>query len=156
MDYIIKQASKFSKDEINRFKKIVTDAGQVKKETFDGLIDRDPILLFIPDTSKIEAVGALKVPHVSYKNKVFCKSKSGLNPEDFDFEIGWIVSLNKGKGLGKMVTEVLTNCKPNIYATVREDNSRMRQILEMHNFKKSGDSFKSDRGDYKIVLYVKS
>lgn len=155
MIYTIRHASEFSKDEINRFKKIVTDAGEVKRETFDGLIDKNPILLFIPDTSNIEAVGALKVPHDSYKNKVFSHSKSGLEPKDFNFEIGWIVSLKEGEGLGKMLTEILSNYKPNVYATVREANDKMRHILEINGLKKCGDSFMSDRGDYKIVLYVK-
>jgi len=155
MNYSIGYVSEFSRIEVNNFKKIVIEAREVKEKTFDGLINKNPILLFIPNTSNIEAIGALKVPHDSYKNKVFSYSKSSLNPKDFYFELGWIVSLNEGKGFGKTLTEILSKYKPNVYATVRRKNDKMRHILETFGFEKSGDSYKSDRGDYENVLYIK-
>ena len=154
MEYKIGNASEFSEVEIETFKKIVLDEGEVTEETFDGLVDKKPILLFAPDTSNIKAVGALKIPHESYKNKVFKKSGSELVPNDFQYELGWVVSLKPG--LGKIVTEILAKEDATIYATVREENAKMQHIIKKYGgFKQSGIPYKSDRGDYKNILFVK-
>jgi ribosomal protein S18 acetylase RimI-like enzyme len=154
MNYKLAPASEFSEDEKELFKNFVADKGQVYMKSLNKLIDNS-ILLFIPDTINIDAVGALKIPTKKHKEKVFGKSKSGLDPKDFKFELGWIVSLKERQGLGKKVVEFLLNCQPKNYATVREDNDAMIHILEKYGFKKYGDPYKSERGDYKIVLYVK-
>ena len=156
MDYKIGEANEFSRAEINSFKKIVIDAGEVKGGAFDGLIYNNPILLFIPNTSNIEAVGALKIPNDSYKNKVFTNSKSGLESKEIKYELGWIVSLKEGKGLGKMLTEILSKYKPSIYATVRLKNNKMKHILEIFGFEQFGIPYKSDRGNYENILYIKT
>ena len=153
---VIKRASKFDNAQKIKFKNIVKEADQVNMKKFDKLMEKDPFLLFTYDSSNnIIAVGALKIPTKKHKEKVFGKSKSGLDPKDFKFELGWIVSLKERQGLGKKVVEFLLNCQPKNYATVREDNDAMIHILEKYGFKKYGDPYKSERGDYKIVLYVK-
>ena len=96
-EYKIGNATEFSKDEIAAFKKIVIEAGEVSSETFDGLISKNPVLLFYPDTKKIEAIGALKIPNESYKNRVLAKSESTVNMDDYEFELGCIVCLNEEK-----------------------------------------------------------
>lgn len=153
IEHRIGKASKFSKAEIDRFKKIVIDAGEVSENTFNGLLKKEPILLFIPDTENIKAVGALKVPNDSYKKKVFTNSISNEKSDTFSFELGWIVSLIPGNG--KKLVEILSKVTDNIYATVREENNAMKHILEKYDFEKSGQSYKSDRDNYDIELYIK-
>lgn len=153
IEYRIGKASKFSKADINSFKRIVIDAGEVSENTFDGLLKKDPILLFIPNTEDIKAVGALKVPNDSYKEKVFTNSRSTEKWDNFAFELGWIVSLNSGNG--KKLVEVLSKMSNNIYATVRAENNSMKHILRKYGFEKSGKSYKSVRDDYDIELYIK-
>jgi len=155
MKFVIKPAQEFSDEEINTFKKIVVGANEVSEETFDGLIERNPFLLFLPTSDNPKAVGALKVPHNRYRQRVFRKSQTSLNPTDFKYEIGWIVSLLEGKGLGKNVTEILSNYKSGIYTTARVENKAMNHILEKFGFIKTGNSYDSERGEYKINLYVK-
>lgn len=161
MNCKLEPASKFSEDEKDLFKKLVADKGQVDMKSLNKLIGNS-ILLFIPDTLNLEAVGALKIPNDNYKKKVFEKAQLKLDknvkldPCDFQYEIGWIVSKKKGQGLGKKVVEILLNCQPKKnYATVRKDNGAMIHILEEYGFKKHGNPYDSERGDYKIVLYVK-
>ena len=159
-EYQLGKAESFSEVEKNRFREIVISAEQVAEATFDGLMKNNPILLFIPNTTAIKAVGALKIPNESYKKKVFSNSKTTENPENYEYELGWIVS--KSKGCGKRIVEILTSVavekysiNPNIYTTVKEDNEKMKHILEKYGFKKSG-CFKSDRGEYNVELYLKN
>jgi len=153
IEHRIGKASEFSKADIDSFKKIVIDAGEVSENTFDGLLKKEPILLFIPDTENIKAVGALKIPNDSYKKKVFTNSRSNEESDTFSFELGWIVSLNPG--YGKKLVEVLSKVTDNIYATVRTENNAMKHILKKYDFEKSGQSYKSERDNYDIELYIK-
>ena len=152
-EYKIGKASEFSKAEIDSFKKIVIDAGEVSENTFDELLKKEPILLFIPDTENIKAVGALKIPNAGYKKKVFVNSISNEKSDTFSFELGWIVSLLPGNG--KKLVEVLSKVTDNIYATVRKENKPMKHILEKYGFVKSGQSYKSERDNYDIELYIR-
>ncbi len=151
--YKIDRASEFSQDELALLKSIVLAAGEVDSNTFDRLLSYNPILIFYPNIDKIEAVGALKIPNELYKKKVFEKSKTNLPPDKFEYELGWIVSTKPGNG--KIMTKILADYKPNIYATVREENEKMKYILQSTGFKRTGDSYDSKRGDYKLNLYVK-
>lgn len=155
MDYRIGRAKDFLEAEIAVFKKIVMGAGEVIERTFDDLIEKNPILMFLPNTSNTEAIGALKIPNDSYKNDVFKRSNSIAQAKDFDYELGWIVSICQGKGNGRKVTEVLCSLETKIYATARVENTTMRSILELYGLKQTGSHFDSKNGDYKIVLYIK-
>lgn len=153
--YKIGNAKEFTKDEIKAFKNIMINAGEVSSETFDGLIAKNPILLFYPNTKDIEAVGALKKPHESYKKKVFLKSDSKENKDQYEFELGWIVCLKEEKGIGQKITSALAAYKPKQYATVRKENAKMNHILQKFGFKKVGKSYRSERGNYENNLYIK-
>jgi len=153
IEFKIGKATYFSKLEVTSFKKIVIDAGEVSEPTFDGLIAKDPTLLYIPNTQNIEAVGALKIPNDEYKEKVFTKSKTNENSKDYTFELGWIVSLKSG--YGNKLVEILSTYTTNVYATVRQENKIMKHLLEKFGFTISGNSYKSDRNNYDIELYIK-
>ena len=150
----IKNASDFTINEINMFKKILINEGEVIESTFDKLIQNDPILLFYPNTKYIKAIGALKIPLEGYKSDVFKNSKSSMKPNDFNYELGWIVVLEQGKGIGKKITKSLSELKTKIYSTVRKENEVMNHILTKIGFEKTGISYSSKRGDYKINLYT--
>lgn len=154
-EFIIDNASNFSKEEIASFKKIVLDAGEVSSATFDGLIEKNPLLLFHPNTKDIKAVGALKIPNQGYKERVFKESESKAKNSNFKYELGWVVCLDNGKGIGQKVTEALANYTPIMYATVRKDNHSMNHIIQKFGFEKSGNSYDSSRGDYQNNLFIK-
>lgn len=154
-NYVIKNANEFSTNEKKEFKKIVLSIGEVAEYTFDGLMEKNPILLFYPNTIEIEAIGALKIPHKIYKNKVFAKSQSQYNSTEFYYELGWIVSLKQKEGIGKFITKVLSEFSPTMYSTVRIKNIGMTKILESLGFMKTGIKYKSEREDYYNNLYLK-
>ena len=155
INYSIKEAKEFSEEERNRFKKIVLSKGEVSERSFDDLMNKNPILLFYPNTKEIEAIGALKIPHDSYKNKVFKKSGTTLSPENYKYELGWIVSLVEKKGNGGLITKILQDHKSKIYSTVRKENIGMNKIISRTGFQKTGDAYKSTRGNYYNFLYIK-
>ena len=155
-NYVIKNATEFSTKEKSKFKEIVLSMGEVSEKTFDGLMAKNPVILFYPNTNEIEAVGALKIPNKSYKSKVFEYSKTEFHSTDFDYELGWIVSLKQKKGIGKLITKVLSEFKPKIYSTVRTENIGMNKIMNSLGFKKVGNEYKSERGDYYNFLYLKT
>jgi len=153
--YKIDRAENFTQDEIEFIKKTVLDGGEVDSGSFDKVIKKNPFLILYPSADTIKGVGALKVPIASYKNKVFQKSKTKRNPEEFEFELGWVVSLERGKGYGKALTKILSDYKNRLYATIRDGNPAMIHIIECSGFIKSGESYKSERGDYTVGLYIK-
>ncbi len=155
-NYIIKNANEFSSIEKEKFKQIVLSKGEVSDITFDRLLNKNPILLFYPNAKKPIAIGALKLPNSTYKVKVFKKSGSDLKPNDFEYELGWIVSLEQGKGIGKFITKLLFDHMPNIYSTVRTENTGMNKIMNSIGFDKTGNPYKSERGNYTNYLYIKS
>lgn len=155
-NYVIKNATEFSTEEKNKFKEIVLSMGEVSENTFDGLMEKNPVILFYPNSNNIEAIGALKIPNKIYKTKVFKHSKTDLEPADFEYELGWIVSLKQKKGIGKLITKTLSEFKPKMYATVRTENIGMNKIMDSLGFEKTGIEYKSERGNYNNFLYIKT
>ena len=156
MDYQLKHAAECTPEEISAFKKIVIAAKEVKKYSFDKLISNNPLLMFTPNSTNIEGVGALKIPNKSYKNKIFKKAQSTLNPNEFHYELGWVVALKANKGIGKFITETLSKHNSNIYATTRTENEKMNAILKKAAFIQNGICYTSERNNYQVNLYVKT
>ncbi len=97
----------------------------------------------------------MKIPNQGYKERVFKASKSKAKPSDFKYELGWIVCLDREKGIGQKITEILSNYQPVMYATVRKDNHSMNHIIQKFGFKKSGNSYDSSIGNYQNNLFIK-
>ncbi len=152
-NYKIGSSDIFSSEEVNLIKKVVLEAGEVDENTFNNLLAKNPVLILYPEAKNVKAVGALKIPNDSYKKKVFHESNSELNPDDYRYELGWIVSLENGNG--KQTTEILARYESKMYATIRDENLRMISIIESLGFKKIGQSYKSNRGNYRVGLYTK-
>ena len=57
---------------------------------------------------------------------------------------------------GKLITKVLSEFKPKIYSTVRTENIGMNKIMNSLGFKKVGNEYKAERGDYYNFLYLKT
>lgn len=154
-EYSTGLASEFSEKEIKLFKNILMDAGEVSKASFNGLIEKNPILLFCHDSTNIFGIGALKIPFENHKRSIFNNAKSVNKFNDYQYELGWIVVLEENQGIGKTITKELSERKNKIYATVRENNLKMIYILEKLGFSKEGLPYDSTRGNYKLLLYLK-
>jgi GNAT superfamily N-acetyltransferase len=166
----IGSVNKFTEREIDSFKDLVMSEDQVRSYTFDGLIDKKPILcMFFNEQSKLIACGALKIPYCSHKEEVFSNAKASCNASDFEYEMGWdVVEKNhRGNGLqSELISKRLEYAKQlgvkKVYATIQEDNEvsknnneRSKHNYEKHGFIREGEPFESSRGKYNIVLYIK-
>jgi RimJ/RimL family protein N-acetyltransferase len=64
------------------------------------------------------------------------------------------VVLKRGIGIGSAIAKLLSEYETKIYSTVRKENALMNHILKKIGFVKTGISYNSKRGDYKINLYT--
>ena len=148
--------------DIEKFRSLLEKGGQVEMKYFSSSLSKKPILAMIYDKNEVAAIGALKRERSEYAEKKFEDAKSQLNSQEYDTELGWIVTEEKHRKRGlcdSVVKKLLDYFKEQrvgekLFATVREVNNGMRRILEKNGFKKEGEPFDSKRGDYKICLYV--
>lgn len=157
MKIIIKSPQECTENELEIFEELILEGGEVTGLGLRQRIDKAERLIFINNSHKCVAVGAIKNPDNSYKTRVFNKSSIPEKTDEFMFELGWVyvVQSERENGLGRIlmnaVTEILggTGC----YATTRANNNPMRRLLEQYSFKRLGDSYISQKG-YSLVLYA--
>jgi len=157
MEIIVNPPKACSDNELKTFEKLVSDGGEVSLVGLRQRIQRAEKLLFINDGECV-AIGAIKNANIEYKAGVFEKSNA---PEQskYQYELGWLYvsSAARGKGYGRSLMEAmkeLTTGKA-CFATTRENNAPMHHLFSQFGFSKLGRSYKSEKGDYFITLYVK-
>lgn len=157
METIIKKPKDCSESEINIFCNMVQQGDEVTAEGLRPRILRAEKLIFITD-KKCVAVGAIKNPNKGYKDRIFNKAKA-TGSDQYLFELGWIfVDPNvRRKRLGQtLMNAIMENLlDKKCYATIRENNGDMLSLLEKFHFLQLGQSYKSDNGNYALVIYAK-
>ncbi len=148
------EADAFALAQVEEFKKVILDAGEVRSETFDNLIARNPKIIFINSAENPDGIGALKIPFEDYRREVFTKARSHKNSEDYRYELGWIVSLKKGCG-NQIMECMLADAYGPLYSTVRKENEIMIYLLKKYNFIQEGVPYNSTRGDYELLLFIR-
>lgn len=158
MKTIIKKPEDCSDSEINTFCDMVRQGGQVAEWRLKERILSAEKLIFILDEECV-AVGGIKNPNKGYKDRIFDKAKAS-NSDQYIFELGWIfVDPNVRKnGYGQALINTIMEdlAEKTCYAATRENNHGMLSILKKFHFSQLGQPYKSDNGDYTLVLYVKS
>jgi RimJ/RimL family protein N-acetyltransferase len=156
---LVRPPKAFSNLELEQFVEIVERGGEVANGVA-GRAKRAFQLGFIACDGKIVGTAALKRPTESYKQKVFKKAKSELDPAQYEFEIGWIYLEVPHRGKGQM-TRLLdallrqTDLKP-LFATTRVSNEIMREMLEQLRFQADGFEYASDSDlDSNLKLFVR-
>ncbi|MGU0933835.1 GNAT family N-acetyltransferase, partial [Pseudomonas aeruginosa] len=113
-------------------------------------------LIFINDGECV-AIGAIKNPSTKYKARVFKKSNAA-EPNKYQYELGWIYvsSLARGKGYSRALMEEIKELLAGVacFATTRENNAAMHHLFRDFGFSRLGQPYKSDNGDYSLILYV--
>ena len=144
-------------------KELVEKGGQVCMNHFDSRWRENPIIATIWSEEKLVSCGALKIPTSEYKRKIFMeRAKSDYPYDHIQYELGWIVTdeTYRGRGLCRNIVKTLLQCdeikEEPLYATTRQDNYSMQNILKCNGFYESGDSFKSKCGDYDLILLVRN
>lgn len=149
-----------SEKDLNAFEDLV-NAGE---EVFSGGLRKrieSARLLSLCKTPEGAVVGvaALKNPNPNYRDLVFKKSRSKEEASRWCVELGWIFVRSEFRGrrlVTRLVRELFSNYVPKgVYATAREKNDPIMPLLKRFRFDQSGHSYRSENGDYNLVLYIK-
>ena len=107
----------------------------------------------------LQAIAALKNPATEYREKVSKQAGIELDASDFPYELGWIYVAPPARGLGysgELVRAAVARANgQGIFATSREDNTPMHRALLKFGFGRVGNPYKSDRGDYNLVVFTR-
>lgn len=161
-DVVVKETKDVLNDCYRNIWSLVESGKAVDMQFFDGIWRKQTIVASITVGNEIAACGALKDATDSHKEDVFKKAESQEDCNHYKYELGWIVTANsyQRNGLCGMIVDKLLekNGEQPIYATVREDNCKMRVALEKRGFCITGHKYKTKRAneDYYLFLYVRS
>lgn len=155
----IKSPVECSASELEAFEALLRSSGQVSGAGLLGRILGAARLLFLRDASGLlVGISALKRTPEDYRAKIFQQARAVASPASYPLELGWLMvpPSHRGQGLAKsLVGELLSHAAPNlVYATMRAENERMRRTAMRHGFRQEGVAYRSERGDYDLVLLV--
>jgi len=147
-----------SAHELQCFKDLVLGGNEVEPEGLDDRIFAAEFLLLLEKDGNIKGVAAVKNPNDHYKNDVFTKAHVSENAEGYRFELGWVFvdSSARGNGYSHNLVEksiFVGNGQP-IFATCRNGNQPMHNVLMKHGFRKCGMEYPSNRGNHRLVLFL--
>ena len=159
--------SECSEEQLDAFESLVILGGEVPGEKLGRWIRAAEWLGFQTETDedgndRIVGVGALKNPNLDYKLKVFGRTKADApdDPHDYRFELGWFYILEdyRHQGISKKLRNVLLRRAgtAGIYATSKENNVYMHLCLQSRAFVRTGCPYRSDRGNFNLVLFVRN
>ena len=110
------------------------------------------------DGDRPVGIVVLKNPVSSYREKVFYEADVPELERNYKLEIGYtyVIQEYRPRGVGinicrKMVNSISTP----MYATTREENTTINKLLKFAGFKLTGSPWRSDRGNYNLLLWTK-
>ncbi|MGY4508196.1 hypothetical protein [Bradyrhizobium sp. USDA 3650] len=101
-----------SRHQLDRFRQMVLEAGEVQAAGFDNRMARAEILVFLRVGGEIVGVGALKRPGREYSRGVFKNAGAKKLADEFGLELGWVVveKAHRGHSYSRHVAEALVAC----------------------------------------------
>jgi predicted GNAT family N-acyltransferase len=147
-------------NDFENFVALVTEGGAVSENDVRYGAAHASHLVFVRDSDgHVVAVGALKRPRVSYRNRVFRSAAAVIPASRFQIELGYVAVANKsrGRGLSHSVVSALLfhGGGTNVFATTRADKPAMHRTLSKAGFVCEGQPYRNKKGTYDIVLYIR-
>jgi hypothetical protein len=148
-----------SRHDLDRFRQMVLEAGEVQAAGFDDRIGRAEILTFLRVGGEIVGVGALKRPGRKDSRGVFKNGRAKNAADEFGLELGWVVVENAHRGhfYSRRIAEALVahaNGRK-IYATSVTTRIAMHKALTGCSFERDGVEWQSKRRpDQHLFLFV--
>lgn len=146
-----------SPGELAQFVELVRAGGEVANKGLEDRIRGAASLIFLKN---LQAIAALKNPSAAYREKVSRMAAIPLEAADYPYELGWVFVTPSARGLGysrdlvRAAVEQAHNA--GIFATSRENNEPMHRALAKFGFKKVGVPYKSDRGNYNLIVLTRT
>lgn len=154
----VKKPDECSAAELGDFEAFVLAGGEVEANGLEDRIKHAEKLLFLRIDGCLKGIAAIKNPTNNYKTNVFKKAKAILEPNQFQYELGWIYILPSARGNGfsnELVEKAISIIpKKAIFSTSREDNQKMHKVLKKYGFSNHGKRYKSNRGAQRLMLFV--
>jgi GNAT superfamily N-acetyltransferase len=155
---VVQSPSACAAKELSAFEQFVLAGGEVNAETLLGLVARSLSLAFAKVGEELVGVGAIKRPNGNYRAYVFAKAGVKQDPEQFEFELGWVYvrPSARGKGLASGIVEALIPSLhgAHAYATSRVNNVQMHASLKRFGFKPVGAPYPSQLNEPAIQLFL--
>lgn len=121
--------------------------------------DRARHVLWTSDKRGLTGVAALKVPRKNYWTRVFADTSSGLLYREYPFEFGYLYVEEDRRDEGyrrALIQKTLSLAGGSgVFATTRETNTDFHPFLLKQGFKRIGQPYKSKRGDFNLLLFVR-
>jgi ribosomal protein S18 acetylase RimI-like enzyme len=153
-----KPPAQWTSEILAEFEKLVRAGGEVAGAGLSARIANAQSLVCHFDDDRLVAIAAIKNPAASYRAKLTKQTGYDLNLEQFRYELGWVYALpeHQGKGLSKNLMEacLLAAGSDGVFATTRENNERMQEILKRYKFVEVGTRYKSGHGNVWLNLFV--
>jgi hypothetical protein len=147
-----------SAQEFAEFCDIVKTGEQVDPNGLEDRMSGAEVLAFLRSGDEIVGVGALKKQDAGYTAGVFRNAKSTNHPDDFDFELGWVVVPRKhehNRYSYRVVADLLNYAKGRpLYATSRATRCAMHKALKRHSFRRDGGEWPSELADPPENLFL--
>ena len=159
MELYFKKYSELSQIERNQIKNLIIEGDEVNVNTLTERLSNSEIIAFYVENEKIISTATIKIPTANYKKNTFINSKTNLDFNIFEFELGYIsTNINfQGKKLASKLCKELCALYPNhnIFSTTRIDNEPMKSILSKNNFKEIGNEFLNKKQTNFLKLHIK-
>jgi predicted GNAT family N-acyltransferase len=154
----IKKYSDLTIPEINQITDLIISGGEVDERLIVEGLGNSEHIAFFESNNNIIATATIKIPRESYKTKIFKKSCLTIDSNDYIFELGYIVVNNEfrnNKLASKMCQNLCSLIQGNLFATTRETNFHMQNILLSNSFRKVGNSYLNKRKTELLQLYIR-
>jgi GNAT superfamily N-acetyltransferase len=152
--------SRFSPSELDEFEKMVRKGGEVSATMLAAGLRRAEWLFEAAREGRVIGIAALKRPFQNYRSKICRHSGTEVPVAAYPYEVGYIFVAENERGKGhsqRLIQAVIENsAQSGLFATVRTENGPMRHVLEKFGFRTAGIPYRSERGDYELVLYLRS
>jgi hypothetical protein len=106
-----------------------------------------------------QAVGVivLKRPVTSYRDKVFAAAGAAELAREYNVELGYtyVDPAQRTQGTSiRLMRTMMRGLSGKVFATTRENNTTINKLLTFAGFKQLGTPYTSERGNYKLFLWV--
>lgn len=142
--------------DLDEFRLLVLSCGEVQPRGLADLIATAYRLARVHEGGQLLGVAGLKVPRVTYRNRVFKAAGTDTDAAAFGLEFGWVCVRAdvRDVGVGSLVTAEALGAAGGhpVFATCRTENAPMQHVLRKNGFVQLGEPYLSKLGGYTVSL----